>query len=206
MTAVARSTPEIDELVSEIQRLGGKALAFPGDVREASFTSAAVAAASERFGGLQILVNNAGIGLFTDVAQTSDAQWDDVIATNLTAPFRLTRAALPHLARRGGHVIMVSSLAGANANPGMAAYAASKAALDHFARCLLLEVRSSGVKVSVVAPGSVDTRFSGPALSRGASWKLTADDVATTVLDLLRLRDQAHASRVELRPTRPDTK
>ena len=126
-----------------------------------------------------------------------------MVGTNLTAPFRITRAALPHLARRGGHVFMISSLAGSNAIAGMSAYCASKAALDHLAACLMLEVRQQGVKVTTIAPGSVDTSFG--AMPRGAdtSWMLTAEDVAATVVDLLRVRDGAHLSRVEMRPARP---
>jgi short-subunit dehydrogenase len=100
---------------------------------------------------------------------------------------------------------MISSLAGQNAIAGMAAYCASKAALDHFSVCLMLEVRQAGVKVTTIAPGSVDTAF-GAAFRSGAghgSWKLTAEDVAGAVLDLLRTRDEAHLSRVEMRPLRP---
>jgi short-subunit dehydrogenase len=100
---------------------------------------------------------------------------------------------------------MISSLAGSNANPNMAAYAASKAALDHFARCLMLEVRHQRIKVTTIAPGSVDTSFGGPS-DRGrseSSWMLRSEDVADTVLDLLRTREQAHLSRVEMRPLRP---
>ena len=87
----------------------------------------------------------------------------------------------------------------------MAAYCASKAALDHFAACLMLEVRQQGVKVTTIAPGSVDTSFGGdPASARRRRWMLTADDVAgRPSLDLLRTRDDAHLSRVEMRPLRP---
>jgi NAD(P)-dependent dehydrogenase (short-subunit alcohol dehydrogenase family) len=203
VTAVSRSATELDALVEEIEALGARGLAFPGDVRGPSVCESAVAAAVQHFGGLQVLVNNAGVGVFADVADTTDEQWDTVLGTNLTAVFRLTRTALPHLARQGGHVIMISSLAGSNANPGMAAYAASKAALDHFARCLLLEVRQRAIKVSIVAPGSVDTGFSRTPRATDASWMLSPDDVAGAVLDLLRMRNAAHASRIELRPSRP---
>jgi 3-oxoacyl-[acyl-carrier protein] reductase len=205
VTGVARTAADLDSLVGEIEALGGRGLAFAGDVRERSLAESAVGATVEHFGGLQILVNNAGVGAFANVADTSDEEWDAVLGTNLTAVFRLTRAAVPHLARRGGHVVMISSLAGSNANPGMAAYAASKAALDHFARCLLLEVRQYGVKVTTIAPGSVDTSFSGTASTEG-SWKLSPEDVAGAVLAALRTRDGAHTSRVELRPARPPTR
>jgi 3-oxoacyl-[acyl-carrier protein] reductase len=203
VTAVSRTAADLDSLVGEIEALGARGLAFAGDLRDASVCRDAVEAALQRFGGLQVLVNNAGIGAFVDVADTSDEEWDAIVGTNLTAVFRLTRAALPHLARRGGHVIMISSLAGANANPGMAAYAASKAALDQLARCLLLEVRQRGIKVATIAPGSVDAGFSSAPGTTDRSWMLRPEDVAQTVVDLLRMRDGAHASRVELRPTHP---
>jgi short-subunit dehydrogenase len=97
---------------------------------------------------------------------------------------------------------MISSLAGKNPIAGMAAYCASKAALDQLTACLMLEVRSKGVKVTTIAPGSVDTGFGG--MPRGdASWMLTPDDVAGALLDLLRSREGAHLSRVEMRPAKP---
>ena len=205
VTAVARTTSQLASLVQEIESAGGQAVFHAGDLRERGVCEAAVARAVEAHGGLQVLVNNAGVGGHAPVAETSDESWDEILGTNLTAVFRLTRAALPHLGRKGGHVFMVSSLAGSNAIAGMAAYCASKAALDHFARCLMLEVRQAGVKVTIVAPGSVDTGFGGreERARQAASWMLRPEDVAATVLDLLRSRDDAHLSRVEMRPLRP---
>jgi 3-oxoacyl-[acyl-carrier protein] reductase len=203
LTVVSRSAPELSSLVGEIEAVGGRGVAFAGDLRSASASDGAVAAAVECFGGLQVLVNNAGVAAFGNVADTTDEEWDAILGTNLTAAFRLTRAALPHLTRRGGHVLMVSSLAGKNPIAGMAAYCASKAALDHFAACLMLEVRQKGVKVTTIAPGSVDTDFAGGPRPADSSWMLTAEDVSQTVLDLLRMRDGAHSSRVEMRPAKP---
>jgi len=203
ITAVARTASELDSLVEEVETVGGRGVAFAGDLRSPSSCAGAVTAAVDCFGGLQILVNNAAVGAFSNVADTGDEEWDTILGTNLTAVFRLTRAALPHLSHRGGHVVMISSLAGQNPIAGMAAYCASKAALDHFAACLMLEVRQKGVKVSTIAPGSVDTSFGAGPRPPDTSWMLTAEDVAQTVLDLLRMRDGAHSSRVEMRPSRP---
>jgi len=204
VTLVARTKDDLDDAARAVQAAGGRASVHVGDVRRPADCEAAVAAAVSAHGGLQILVNNAGIGSHSPVAETSDDLWDDVLQTNLGAVFRVTRAALPHLAKRGGHVFMISSLAGKNAIAGMAAYCASKAALDHFAACLMLEVRHQGVKVTTIAPGSVDTSFGrDPGKKRGADWMLTAEDVASAVVDLLATRDAAHLSRVEMRPLRP---
>src|SRR5262249_1850637 len=109
--AVSRTPAELDSLVAEIEKDGGKARAFVGDLRDGRACADAVEAAVHAHDGLQILVNNAGVGGFANVAETSDEDWDRVIGTNLTAVFRLTRAALPHLSARGGHVFMISSLA-----------------------------------------------------------------------------------------------
>jgi len=203
VTAVARTAVELESLVAEIQRAGGRAVAHRGDIRDAAVCAAAVARAKEAHGRLQILVHNAGVGSHAPVAETTDEAWQTILDTNLTAVFRLTRGALPQLTQGGGHIFMISSLAGSNAIAGMAAYCASKAALDHFAACLMLEVRQQGVKVTTLAPGSVDTGFGGDTRSGDASWMLRGDDIAATVLDLLRGRDEALLSRVEMRPLRP---
>jgi NAD(P)-dependent dehydrogenase (short-subunit alcohol dehydrogenase family) len=203
VTGVARTASDLESLVAEIQRAGGRAVAHPGDIRDAAVAAAAVARAREAHGRLQILVNNAGVGSHAPVAETTDEAWQTILDTNLTAVFRLTRTALSQLTQGGGHIFMISSLAGVNPIAGMAAYCASKAGLDHFSACLMLEVRQQGVKVTTIAPGSVDTDFGDDARSGDASWMLCGDDVAATVLDLLRARDEALLSRVEMRPLRP---
>ena len=201
VTAVSRTALELDSLVSEIEAAGGKAHAHAGDILDPNICAGAVQAASSH-GRIQILVNNAGAAGHTPFADTTDAEWDRILGTNVTAVFRITRAALPDLVRGGGHVFMISSLAGSNAIASMSAYCASKAALDHLARCLMLEVRHHGVKVTTLAPGSVDTTFGGPRAADG-DWMLKAEDVADTVLDLLATRDAAHLSRIEMRPAMP---
>lgn len=202
VTAFSRTQGELDALVAEIRLAGGRAIACAGDVRERAACERAVAAARQAHGRVRILVNNAGIGIHKPFAETTDEDWHATLGTNLTGVFYLTRAALPDLTDGGGHVFMVSSLAGSNPIPGLAAYCASKAALDHLAACLMLEVRHQGVKVSVLAPGSVDTGFgSGPAAD--GSWMLKPEDLAAAIVDLLKARDAAHLSRIEMRPAQP---
>ena len=202
VTVVARTTSELESLVDAIRGSGGRAIAHAGDVCDPKLPAAAVAAAGKAHGRLQILVNNAGVASGAKLEDTDDDEWQQVLATNVTAPFRFTRAALPQLTDGGGHVFMISSLAGKNPIAGLGPYCASKAALDHMAACLMLEVRQRGVKVTTIAPGSVRTSF-GHHSREGADWMLQAQDVADTVMDLLRTRDAAHLSRVEMRPARP---
>lgn len=204
VTVVSRTRRELEETARAVEQAGGRAAVQPADVRKREDCDAAVARAVEAHGGLQLLVNNAGIGSHRRIAETSDDEWSDVLETNVGAAFRLTRAALPHLAAKGGHVFMISSLAGKNAIAGMGAYCASKAALDHFAECLMLEVRYDGIKVTTIAPGSVDTSFGrDPGNQRGEAWMLSAQDVAAMVVDVASARDAALQSRVEMRPLRP---
>jgi 3-oxoacyl-[acyl-carrier protein] reductase len=203
VTAVSRTQADLDSLVAEVRAGGGEAVAYAGDLRETGVADAAVAAARQAHGRLQVLVNNAGVGGFAPLSGTTDTDWDRILGTNLTAVFRTTRAALPQLSDGGGHIFMISSLAGVNPIANMAAYCASKAALDQLTACLMLEVRQAGVKVTTIAPGSVDTGFSGMPRGDDTSWMLTAEDVAAAVLELLRTRDGAHLSRVEMRPAKP---
>jgi NAD(P)-dependent dehydrogenase (short-subunit alcohol dehydrogenase family) len=202
VTAFARTQGELETLVAEIRQAGGRAIACAGDVRERAACERAVTAARQAHGRVQILVNNAGIGIHKPFAEMTDEDWQTTLDTNLTGVFYLTRAALSDLTSGGGHVFMISSLAGANPIAGLAAYCASKAALDHLAACLMLEVRHQGVKISVLAPGSVDTDFG--SLPRGdGSWMLKPEDLAEAIVDLLRTRHGAHLSRIEMRPAQP---
>jgi NAD(P)-dependent dehydrogenase (short-subunit alcohol dehydrogenase family) len=163
--------------------------------------------AIDTFGGLDILVNNAGVGAFAPVADMSVDEWRLVIDTNLSGVFFCTRAAIPHLRRRGGGwIINISSLAGKNAFPDGAAYCASKSGLNAFSEALMQEVRHDDIRVSYVMPGSVRTRFSSGGDKDGTEWKLAAADVAQVVCDLLAHPARSLPSRVELRPSRPPRK
>lgn len=174
------------------------------DVRQYAQVGHAVTATAARFGGLDILINNAGIGIFTDVADMTPAQWAEVIETNLTGVFNACHAALPHLKQRGGgYIVNISSLAGKNAFSGAAAYCASKSGLNAFSEALMQEVRYDNIRVSYVMPGSVATHFSSGDDTKGADWKIAAKDVADVVLSLLRSDPRSLQSRVELRPSKP---
>jgi len=174
------------------------------DVRHYADVERSVAATVARFGGLDILINNAGVGLFADVADMTPEQWAEVIDTNLTGVYNACHAALPHLRRRGGgFIITLSSLAGTNAFAGAAAYCASKSGINAFSEALMQEVRYDNIRVSYVMPGSVATEFSGHDEKRGADWKIAPEEVADVVLNLLRHDPRSLPSRVELRPSKP---
>jgi NAD(P)-dependent dehydrogenase (short-subunit alcohol dehydrogenase family) len=182
----------------------GSVEALRADVRKYDDVRQVVDATVARFGGLDYLVNNAGVGVFADVADMTPEQWSSVIDTNLTGVYYACHAALPHLRRRGGgYIINISSLAGKNAFTGGAAYCASKSGLNAFSEALMQEVRYDNIRVSYVMPGSVATGFAGQEETRGSDWKISPDDVAELVLDLLRHPGRSLPSRVELRPSKP---
>lgn len=174
------------------------------DVRDRAAVDRFVSDVAGRFGGLRVVVNNAGVGRFGTVESMTDESWNAVIATNITGPFLMSRAAIPALrASGGGWIINIASLAGRNAFPGGAAYCASKSALVAFSESLMQEVRYDGIRVSVIMPGSVATEFGGHSSDADATWKLAADDVAEVVMDLLRHPGRSLPSKVEIRPSQP---
>jgi len=174
------------------------------DVRRYEDVERALGAVVARFGGLDIVINNAGVGIFANVADMSPEQWSEVIDTNLTGVFHVCHAAIPHLRRRGGGTIInISSLAGKNSFTTAAAYCASKAGLNAFSEALMQEVRYDNIRVSYVMPGSVATEFAGGDEAKGADWKTAPEDVAEVVRDLLQQNPRSLASRVELRPSKP---
>jgi len=182
-----------------------RVLGLKADVRSYADVEASVSRVVERFGGLDILVNNAGVGVFSPVADMQVADWQKVIDTNITGVFHCCRAALPHLRRRGGWIINISSLASKNPFPNAAAYCASKAALNAFSEALMQEVRYDGIRVAYILPGSVNTGFGGLANTK-SEWALMPDDVAEVVTDLVSHQSRSLPSRVEIRPAQPPRK
>jgi 3-oxoacyl-[acyl-carrier protein] reductase len=200
----ARKQDEIDRAINE---LGDHASGFACDVRSYEQVQALIAHTVKQFGGLDILVNNAGIGMFETVAETSAEDFRAVLETNLFGVFYCCHEAIPEMRRRGGgYIINISSLAGANPHPRMAAYNASKFGLNGFSEALMQEVRHDGIKVSYIMPGSVNTEFGGDSASEEKSWQLTPPDIARVVVDLLHHDDRSLPSRVEIRPSRPPKK
>ena len=179
-------------------------VALTCDVRDAAQVTAAVHSLTDRTGGLDVLINNAGVGVGAPIADLSDDEWNRILRTNLDGAFHCCRAAIPHLrARGGGWIINISSLSSTAPFAGGAAYCASKGGLNAFSDALMQELRNENIRVTLVLPGSVATGFSGRAPAAGGDWKLQPADVAEAVVDLLAHPLRSLPSRVEIRPTRP---
>jgi NAD(P)-dependent dehydrogenase (short-subunit alcohol dehydrogenase family) len=159
LVLVGRDETAMSEVVRASLAHGSRAESCLADVTEASSAERIVKTALEAFGGIDVLVNAAGVIATGTVEQTSDETWDRMMAVNVTAPFRLLRAASPHLAVRKGAVVNVSSVNGLRAFAGVLAYCVSKAAVDQLTRCAALELAPLGVRVNAVNPGVTVTNL-----------------------------------------------
>jgi 3-oxoacyl-[acyl-carrier protein] reductase len=202
----ARTLADVERTVATLSLEYGNCIqGATRDVRSYNEVGSMVARARQALGGIDILINNAGIGSRSYVENMPVEEWDSTIQTNLSGVFYCCHATLPLLRQRGGgYVINIGSLAGKNAFPGGAAYCASKFALIGFTEALMQEVRYDHIRVSYVMPGSVNTSFGrGGEQDHGTSWKLAPEDVAAVVVNLLEMDPRSLASRVELRPSEP---
>lgn len=200
---VALTARKLDDATRAAAAIGRGARGYACDVRRYADVQALFAAVTRDLGGVDVLVNNAGVGLFGPVAEMNVEDWHAVIETNVNGVFYCTREAIPRMrSRGGGYIFNVSSLAGRNAFPGASAYCASKHAVNGFSEVLFQEVRDDGIRVTYLMPGSVATEF-GRGATEKSGWALQPEDVGEMVVDLLRTNPRALHSRVEMRPSRP---
>lgn len=158
--------------------------------------------ADRELGGLDILINNAGIAVLRKVAEMDPGEWQRSIETNLSAVFYCCREALPRFRQRGGgFIINIGSLLGKTAVSGGAAYCAAKFGLNGFSEAMMLDYRHENVGVCTILPGSVDTELFGAA--QGGDWKMQPEDVAYAVVAVLTVPPRTLISRIEMRPLKP---
>jgi NAD(P)-dependent dehydrogenase (short-subunit alcohol dehydrogenase family) len=200
------SRDHLDAATKSLASYSGRVSAVQADVRRYEDVEGLMATAARDFGGLDILINNAGVGVFKPVAETTVEEWHRVLDTNLSGVFYGCHAAIPHMKRRGGGwIINISSLASKNAFVNGGAYCASKSALNAFSETLMQEVRYDGIRVAYVLPGSVNTGFGGLSNTK-SEWALMPEDVALAVVDLVAFPARSLPSRIEIRPSQPPRK
>ena len=190
--------------LSEFGKIDGEVC----DVRSESQVKMMLDEAVRKFGGVDILINNAGVGFMGEtVEEMASEKFVRTLETNLFAVFYSCHHAIPLIKKRGGgYIFNISSLAGQNAHPRMAAYNASKFGLNGFTEAMMQEVRGDNIKVSLICPGSVNTEFGGDEPSDAKSWQLQPEDIAQVVIDLLNAKSRALPSKVEIRPSKPPGK
>ena len=198
IVAAARSRGALDALAKDVSAHGGRCTPVVVDVTNAGAVAAAFAQVTP-----DVLINNAGVGYLKPFLELTPEEWHTMVDVNFNALFHVTRAILPGMvARRSGHVLIIGSISGRSAFPGGSCYAATKAAVMAFAESLMLEVRDSGVKVSVVTPGSVATDFGG-GHADPTKRALAPKDVAESVAYVLSTPPNVLVHRLEVRVLTP---
>jgi len=202
----ARNKADLRGVVGEIEAAGGTALACPLDVREAGQIDANVARVLEAFGGIDVLINNAGLGWYKPFTEHTRDEIDTTPAVNLTGLIHMTHAVLPHMLAAGrGYIINIASDIGRRVIPNMAAYVAAKHGVVGFSGSLLREVKDRGIKVSVLLPGIIDTYFAeAEEGSRDPSWSMQPADVAGVIHSLLTSPANMLLDEVTLHPLGQD--
>ena len=200
----SRSIAGAMEAANQLNKLGpGEALAIEADVRNFDQQENAVNNILSRWGRLDVLVANAGIGHFASIEDITQAQWHETLDTNLTGVFFSIKAALEALKASKGYVFTISSLAGTNFFEGGAAYNASKFGFTGFTQAVMLDLRKFGIKVTTIMPGSVATHFNNHTPNPGDEWKIQIEDLGQMVVDLLAMHPRTLPSKIEVRPAMP---
>ncbi|MFM7195094.1 MAG: SDR family oxidoreductase [Bacteroidota bacterium] len=204
VSITGRTEAGVANAVEQLKSSGSDhVLGLTCDVRVMGDQERAVAKTIERFGRIDLLVANAGIGHFSPIETMDVAQWQETIDTNLTGVFFSVKACLQSLMQTKGYIITISSLAGTNFFATASAYNASKFGLTGFTQAIMLDLRKHGIRVSTIMPGSVATDFNGNKHEQDEAWKIQIEDIGQMVRDLMRLNPRTLPSKIEVRPSSP---
>jgi 3-oxoacyl-[acyl-carrier protein] reductase len=200
----SRFLPTADAAVEKLKVIGkGEIMGIEADVRDANAQKQAVDQVVKKWGQLDVLIANAGLGYFGNIETLTADQWQETIDTNLTGVFYSIKAAIPELKKSKGYIITMASLAGTNFFAGASAYNASKFGLVGFTQAVMLDLRGYGIKVTTIMPGSVATEFNGGRANAEDAWKIQPEDIGQIVVDLLRMHPRTLPSKIEVRPSMP---
>lgn len=184
----------------------GSVLGIVSDVGHMKDEIKAVTKIMDTWGQLDVVLANAGVGNFAPIDEMTDADWHQMIDTNLNGAFHTLRASVEALKASKGYYITLASLAGTNFFATGAGYNASKFGVVGFTQAAMLDLRKYDIKVSTIMPGSVATNFNGNDPDETDAWKIQPEDIAELVVDLLKMNPRTLPSKIEVRPTRPDKK
>lgn len=178
-------------------------LILQSDVADYNDEAKAVESILDKWGRLDLVVANAGVGKFSAIDELTSEDWNQVINTNVTGVFNTTKSTIEALKETKGFLITIASLAGTNFFAGGSAYNASKFAVVGFTQAAMLDLRKYEIRVTTIMPGSVATNFNGNIPSDEDSWKIQPEDIGQLVVDLMRMPARTLPSKIEVRPTLP---
>lgn len=203
----SRSQEAADKAAAKLNQLKeGYALGFAADVRDLASQQQVVGQLLGQWERLDYVIANAGVGHFAPIQELTPEQWQETIDINLTGVFNTAKATIAELKKTEGYFISIASLAGTNFFEKGSAYNASKFGLVGFSQAIMLDLRSEGIKVSTIMPGSVATEFADHVPSDADAWKIQPEDIGKLVVDLLKMHPRTLPSKIEVRPTIPGGK
>jgi NAD(P)-dependent dehydrogenase (short-subunit alcohol dehydrogenase family) len=203
----SRTQEAADEAAASLNKIRpDAALGLMADVRDLASQEKAVAAILDKWGQLDYVIANAGVGHFASIQELTPEQWHETIDINLTGVFYSAKATLDALKNSQGYFITIASLAGTNFFEKGSAYNASKFGLVGFSQAIMLDLRSEGIKVTTIMPGSVASHFNDHEPSEKDAWKIQPEDIGQLVADLIKMPARTLPSKIEVRPTIPGGK
>jgi 3-oxoacyl-[acyl-carrier protein] reductase len=204
VAVTSRSQESADKAAASLNEIKeGAAIGIESDVRNLQSQEAAVEKVIAKWGRVDYFIANAGVGHFATIKDLTAEQWQETIDINLTGVFFSAKSALAALTDSKGYFITISSLAGTNFFPNGTAYNASKFGLVGFSQAMMMDVRSAGIRVTTIMPGSVATEFSNHQPSEKDAWKIQPEDIGQIVSDLIKMPARTLPSKIEVRPSVP---
>ncbi|MBV8327597.1 SDR family oxidoreductase [Chryseobacterium sp.] len=198
-----RKREEVMKVEEELRQYSEKVLGIVSDVRSLESEQEAIRYTIEKFGRLDYVIANAGLGIFKPVDELTAEEWNNMIETNLTGVFYTLKASVEELKKTEGYYITISSLAGANFFENGTGYNASKFGVVGFTQAAMIDLRKYNIKSTVIMPGSVATYFNGNTPSEKDSWKIQPEDMGNLILDILKMNPRVLPSKIEFRATQP---
>ncbi|MDR6462379.1 SDR family oxidoreductase [Chryseobacterium sediminis] len=198
-----RKREDVMKAEEELKQYSENVLGIVSDVRSLESEQEAVKYTVEKFGRLDYIIANAGLGIFKPVDELTSEEWNDMIETNLTGVFYTLKASVEELKKTEGYYITISSLAGANFFENGTGYNASKFGVVGFTQAAMIDLRKYNIKSTVIMPGSVATHFNGNIPSEKDSWKIQPEDMGNLILDILKMNPRVLPSKIEFRATKP---
>ncbi|MEP2281356.1 SDR family oxidoreductase [Maribacter sp.] len=199
-----RSQESVDQALKDFDNEA--VLGIVSDVGKIADEKSAVTKIVEKWGQVDVVLANAGVGNFAPIDEMTDDEWHQMINTNLNGAFHSLKASVEELKKSKGYYITLASLAGTNFFAKGAGYNASKFGVVGFTQAAMLDLRQYDIKVSTIMPGSVSTHFNNNEPDEKDAWKIQPEDIGELVLDLLQMNERTLPSKIEVRPTRPDKK
>ena len=200
-----RSQESADAAVKSLNN-PDRVLGLVSDVAKLEDEQNAVAAILDKWGQLDVVMANAGVGHFAPIDELEDEKWHQMINTNLNGVFHTLKASVEALKKSEGYYMTLASLAGTNFFATAAGYNASKFGVVGFTQAAMLDLRKYNIKVTTIMPGSVASHFNDHEPSEKDAWKIQPEDIGKLVVDLLTMHPRTLPSKIEVRPTRPDLK